>query len=140
MNHLFSVTYRPGPTQAPLSLVCQSMLVSGEMLLWIDGINLEQPVLAPLSAVKQIRHLGTFRDFAQARLPLAHAVLQESQGEHSPALIARAIQYLEADAGLSAHDALELAYEQALDLVDADNNAGRMFTQARDLLAAGAAA
>lgn len=138
MNHLFSVTYRPSPTQPPVSLVCQSFVVNGELLLWIDGVNLEQPVLAPLSAVKQIRHLGTFREFAQARLELTRAVLQESQGEHSPALIARAIRYMEADAGLSAHDAIELAYEQALDLIDADNTSALLFTQAAEQLAAAA--
>lgn len=136
MNRLFSVTYRPGPAHAPVSLVCQAFTVEGELLLWIDGINLEQPVLVPLSAVKRIRHLGTFREFAQIRLDAARAVLQESQGEHSPSLLARAMLYMEADSHLTALDALELASDQALDLVDADNMSALMWARTGEQLAA----
>lgn len=136
MNHLFSVEYRPGPAQAPLTLVCQSLIINNEMLLWVDAINLEQPVLVPLASVKGIRHLGTFREFAQTRLDTARAVLQESQGEHSPALLARAMLYMEADATMGPNTALELAYDQALDLIDADNTAALQFSEAEGELAA----
>ncbi|MEJ8837694.1 hypothetical protein [Ramlibacter sp. AN1133] len=139
MNSLFSVTYRPGPAHPAVSLVCQAIDVDGEMLLWIDGINLEHPMLVPVSACKRLTLLGTFREFAQTRLQATRAVLQESQGEHSPTLLARAILYMEADPQLTAHEALELAYDQALDLIDADNTSAMTWSRVSEEQAALAA-
>jgi hypothetical protein len=132
MNQLFSITYRPAAHREPLQLVCQAHSVGEEVLLWIDGINLEDPVLAPISAVRNIQALGTFREFAQQRLETARAVLQESQGEHSPGVLARAMLCMEADPRMSAHDALELVYDQALDVIDADNTSALAFRRAQD--------
>lgn len=136
MSQLFSATLRPGPKHPPVNLVCQSLEQDGELHLWVDGMNLEDPVLLPISAAKQIRLLGTFREFAAARLDLARAVLQESQGEHSPTLLARAMLLMQDDPRISANDALEHVQDQALDLIDADNCGALMFTDAQQELTA----
>ena len=131
MNQLFSIAYRPAAHREPLQLVCQTYAIGEEILLWVDGINLEDPVLVPISGVHNIQPLGTFREFAEQQLSAARAVLQESQGKHSPGVLARAMLCMVADPSMSAHDALELVYDQALDIVDADNTSAFDFGRSR---------
>lgn len=131
MIQLFNVQYRPGMSAPPVSLLCQAVDVGNEkMLLWLDGINVEDPVMAPISAVRSISYVGTFKEFAAQRLAIARQVFDESQGEHAPSILARAMQYMGSDATLSAHNALELACDQALDIIDADINSALLFGEA----------
>jgi hypothetical protein len=129
MIDLFSVQYRPGLSQPPMSLLCQSVSVEGEqMMLWLDGINVDDPVMAPLSSMRSISYVGTFRDYAAANLEVARKVFDESSGEHAPSILARAIQYMVADPTLTANSAIELACDRALDIIEADQNSARLFT------------
>lgn len=118
---LFSVLYRPGLIEPPLMLLCQAVDVAGEKFLWIDGINPEDPVVISISAVKHIEWAGTFKEFTANRMDLAERVTGESLGSHSPTIMARAILYMSRDVALTAEEALSLAEDQALDIVDADN-------------------
>jgi hypothetical protein len=129
MIHMFNVQYRPALDAPPVSLLCQAVDVEGEkMMLWLDGINAEDPVMAPISAMRAISYVGTFRDFAAERLDVARRVFDESQGEHAPSILARAMLYMSGDPKMSAHSALELACDQALDIIEADINSARVFS------------
>lgn len=132
MNQLISVTYRPGPAHPPVQLICQTYQVGEEVMLWVDGINLEDPLLVPLSSVRGHKLLGTFREFAGERLEVARDVLHESQGEHSPAILARAMQAMQLDSSLSAREALDEMENQALDLIDADTISAQAFAACLD--------
>lgn len=124
---LFSVLYRPGLIEPPLTLLCQAVDVAGEKFLWLDGINPEDPVMISISAVKHIEWAGTFKEFMSARMDLAERVVSESLGAHSPTIMARAMLYMSRDTALTASDALSLAEDQALDIVDADNGCSDAF-------------
>lgn len=117
---LFNVTYRPGLGEPPMVLLCQALDMAGEKFLWVDGINSEDPCLVSISAVRDIQWVGSFKEFVAARPDLAKDVLQESDGAHSPTIIVRSMLYMSRDSSLTAADALELAVDQALDIVDAD--------------------
>lgn len=125
---LFSVSYRPHAGHPEVQLVCQSVDHDGDRLLWIDGINAEQPVVAPLASVRGIEFVGTFRDFMGRHIAQASRLLDESGGEHSPTILARATLYMARDPRMSASEALELAVEQGVDLVDADNQSALAFS------------
>lgn len=118
---LFNVVYRPGLADPPLTLLCQAVDVGGEKFLWVDGINPEHPIMVSISAVKHIEWAGTFKEFMTARLDLAERVVNESLGSHSPTIMARAMLYMSRDTALTTADALSMAEDQALDIVDADN-------------------
>jgi hypothetical protein len=127
---LFNVQYSPGLNKPPVNLLCQSIDVDGEKLLWLDGINLEDPVLAPLSAMRHYSWMGSFKEFAAQRLDEARMVFEVSQGEHTPSILARAMLYLSADPKLNAAEAIELATDQALDILDADSYCASLFSLA----------
>jgi hypothetical protein len=133
---LFNVEYRPGVGKPELRLLCQSVEIGGEKLLWIDGVNAEDPVMVPLACVKGIEWAGSFKEFMIARLGLAQQVLEESQGEHSPTIMARAMLYMSRDLSMTARAAIDQAVEQGVDLIDADNLSGLAFSQVRGQLLA----
>lgn len=118
---LFSVVYRPGIIEPPLTLLCQAVDVAGEKFLWIDGINTEDPVMVSIAEVKHIEWAGTFKEFMSARADLADRVVHESMGAHSAMLLSRAILYMSRDTALTAADALSMVEDQALDILDADD-------------------
>lgn len=122
MVPLFQIPYKAGLRTPPVNLICQSVFVDGELLLWIDGINAVDPIMIPLSAVSSSRMLMSFEEYIQAHKDVAREVLLAGRGELSPAMAARAIAAMKLDPNLKAADALELVSEQALDLIDADNN------------------
>jgi hypothetical protein len=118
---LFGVTYRPALKEPPITLLCQAVNVGGEKFIWLDGIHPDDPVMVSITSVKNIEWAGTFKEFMSTRLDLAERVVGESLGAHSPTLMARAMLYMSRDMALTAADALSLAEDQALDIVDADN-------------------
>jgi len=126
---LFNVRYRPHAGEPEIQLLCQSVGAEDDRLLWVDGINAEQPVLVPLANVKGIEPAGTFREFMAQRLKHAALLFEESQGEHSPTILARAAQIMSLDPRLSAPEALDQAVEQAVDIVDADNMSALAFSR-----------
>lgn len=120
---LFSVVYRPSLSDPPIALLCQAVDIEGEKFLWIDGINSEDPVMVSISAVRDVKWAGSFREFVLARPDIAQAVLAETDGSHSPTALARAMLYMSRDAKLTATEAMELVEEQALDILDSDDAA-----------------
>lgn len=125
---LFNVVYRPGLTEPPLSLLCQSLDIDDEKFLWIDGINPEDPVLVSISAVRETQWAGSFKEFIAARPDLTEQILaQDAAAAHSPTLLARSILYMSRDPSLTAADALEMAEEQALDIIEADLSNAQAF-------------
>ncbi|CAM9721668.1 unnamed protein product, partial [Phaeothamnion confervicola] len=105
-----------------LTLLCQALNIDDEKFLWVDGINPEDPVVVSISSVREMQWAGSFKEFVSARPDLADQILSlESAAAHSPTLLARSILYMSRDASLTAADALEMAEEQALDIIEADS-------------------
>lgn len=112
----------------PVDLICQSIDLDGEKLLWVDGVTMDTPLLLPLAAVAEcIQYRGTFREFLMSNMMIAGQVLGASNGQHSPTVVARAVQLMAREKSLSAQDALHLVMEEALDLLDADNGDAEIF-------------
>lgn len=124
---LFLVNYRPSLARPPVEVLCQSLDIGREKFVWVDGLMIHTPILAPIASLTRIVPLGPFREFMAARLDLAKQVLDESQGQHSPGMLARAVLYMEREKGLCAEAALDLAVDEALDIIDADASDSRVF-------------
>ena len=125
---LFAVQVRVCVSRPAVVLLCQAMDLSGEKVLWIDGMNMETPVLLPIASVKGgIEYRGTFRDFLALHLDQAVQVLQAARGGHSPTVLARAVHYMLHDRNLGAHEALTMVVEQARDILDADTGDADVF-------------
>lgn len=124
---LFNVLYRPGIGQAPIALLCQAVDIAGEKYLWVDGVNADDPVLVSISACSGISWAGSFEEFMSERRDLAAQVLAESQGLHSPTILARSILYMSRDEKLTAVEALELSEGQGLDVIDSDEVCAHAF-------------
>jgi len=118
---LFSVIYRPSLGGAPIALLCQAVDIEGEKFLWIDGINSEDPVLVSISAVRDVKWAGSFKEFIAARPDIAQLVIAESDGSHSPTALARAMLYMSRDPRLTVQEAMETVEEQAMDILEADD-------------------
>jgi hypothetical protein len=127
MIPLFQIAVKPGLREPPVQLICQSLNVGGEMLLWVDGVNAQDPVVIPLSAVDSSKLLTDFESFMSAHKAIARRVLLAGAGEISPTIAARAVAAMVADPNLEATDALELVNGQALDLLDADAQSAAYF-------------
>lgn len=125
---LFSVHIRLSIVRPPVDLICQSLDLEGEKVLWVDGLTMDTPVLLPLASVAEcIEYRGTFRNFLMDNMAAAGAVLSESAGQHSPTIIARAIDCMSRDPNLPAFEALRLVEEEALDILDADQGDAEVF-------------
>lgn len=118
--HLFSAHFRPSISRPAVDILCQAVDIADEKLLWVDGLMVNHPILVPVSAVGTVSYRGTFRDFMSSNLSCARAVIDASQGQHSPTILARAVSYMTRDPGISAEEAIDLVTEEALDLIDVD--------------------
>lgn len=132
---LFSAHFRPSIARPPVDLICQSIDIKGEKLLWVDGYMIDHPILVPISAVGAVAYKGTFSAFMREHLSAAQQVLVASQGQHSPTLLARAVSYMTRDPLLSAEEALDQVIEESLDLIDVDNSDRGAFVVASQGLA-----
>lgn len=125
---LFSVHIRISVSRPPVDLLCQTLDVNKEKVLWVDGMTMEVPMLLPIASVVEcIEYRGTFRDFLTLHMREATEVLQASGGQHSPTLIARAVQLMSRDRNLSGYEALNLVVDEALDMLDADRGDAEIF-------------
>lgn len=125
---LFSVRIRVSVSRPPVNLICQALDLSGEKVLWVDGMTMETPILLPIASVNGcIEYRGDFRNFLSLHMGEAGMVLAAGAGEHSPTIIARAVQCMTHDRKLSAIEALNLVVEEALDILDADAGDAEVF-------------
>lgn len=127
MIPLFQIPFKAGLREPPVQLICQCVMVDGEMLLWIDGVNAQDPVVVPLSAIPASKLVADFESYMQAHKDVAKRVLLAGAGEISPTIAARAIAAMAADPSLDAEAALEMVNSQALDLIDADQQSQAYF-------------
>jgi len=127
MIPLFQIPFKAGLRQAPVQLICQGVNVENELLLWVDGVNAQDPVVIPLSAVPASRLLTDFESYMEAHRDVARRVLMVASGEISPTIAARAVQAMLMDPGLDAQAAVDMVNEQALDLIDADQQSQAYF-------------
>lgn len=125
---MFTIRYKPSAYSPAVRLLCQSVNLDGEKMLWVDGLDVADPMMLPISAAQDIEWAGSFREIMTARIDLAEQVIAEAQGEYSPTIMVRAVQFMAHDRTLTAEEALDLSAEQAADLIDSDNFSARAFT------------
>ncbi|HWS26852.1 MAG TPA: hypothetical protein VN259_09830 [Xanthomonadales bacterium] len=127
---LFNIHYRASVGMPPMRLLCQGVDVAGEKLLWVDGLDVANPVVIPLASVRSLEWAGSFRELMVSDLDLAERVISEAQGEYSPTIMARMFVYMSQDPDLHVEEALDLAIKQSAELIVADENAGASFRRA----------
>ena len=127
---LFHIQYRPSASTPPMRLLCQGVDVANEKLLWVDGLDVENPIVVPLSSVRALEWSGSFRELMTTNLDLAARVISEAQGEYSPTIMARMFVYMSQDPNLQPEDALDLAIMQSNDVIQADNRSRASFQRA----------
>ncbi len=113
-----------------MRLLCQGVDIDGEKLLWIDGLDVENPIMIPVSSVRALEWSGSFRELMVTDLDIAGRVISEAQGEYSPTIMARMFVYMSRDPDLHPEDALDLAIMQSNDLIDADKMSMTSFQRA----------
>lgn len=106
----FEITYHSVDGSPPIMLLCQSLRVDEERLLWIDGINELEPVVLPLAGVPAT-WAGTFSGWLSENPEIASQVVSISSGI-SPLIVVRSMAVMLADKSISADTALELCLEQ----------------------------
>lgn len=124
---IFNVLYRPGLSEPPVHLLCQAVDVGGEKLLWLDGVDPDRAVMVSITALREVKWAGSFDEFAAARSDLAAQVLEHGEGEYSPTILARAMLYMSQDSQLPCDEALEMAQEQGLGILRADEDSLKQF-------------
>ncbi len=127
---LFNIHYRASVGTPPMRLLCQGVDVAGEKLLWVDGLDVANPVVIPLASVRSLEWAGSFRELMATDLELAERVISEVQGEYSPTIMARMFVYMSHDPDMHVEDALDLAIKQGADLICADEKAHASFSRA----------
>ncbi len=127
---LFNISYRPSASMPTMRLLCQGVDVDGEKLLWVDGLDVENPVVIPLASVRALEWTGSFRELMSSDLELAERVISEVQGEYSPTIMARMFVYMSQDPHMHVEDALDHAIRQGNELIYADNRAMESFQRA----------
>ena len=128
---LFRVLYQPSLDMTPVPLLCQSFTADEEKLLWIDGINEEEPVLIPLSCTPGAKEwVGSFFEFMDRHHPQCSLVVEAAQGQYAPIILVRAVEIMVQDDRIGAELALEMAYNQGCHLLADDQRNAEFFRQA----------
>lgn len=119
-TELFFVRYRPAVNMPAMQLLCQLVdLPGGRRAAWIDGRNVNRPVLLPIKPDTSITSIGSFETLVAEQKLLAGLILDVAP-TLSITLIARAIKLMEADRKVSAEDAVDLVIAEAQYLSEAD--------------------
>lgn len=127
---LFNIHYRASASTPAMRLLCQGVDVAGEKLLWVDGLDVENPLVIPLASVRSLEWAGSFRELMSTDLDLAARVIEEAQGEYSPTIMARMFVYMSQDPAMHPEEALDLAIMQSGDLIQADSMSSASFCRA----------
>lgn len=115
----FEITYRGVSGSPAVVLLCQGVTVNEELMLWVDGINLEDPVVVPLAGIPA-QWRGSYADWCDKYPDLSGAILAASPQVPSPVLMVRCMSVMAADPGISAHDALDMCTLQAQEISKED--------------------
>lgn len=124
--HLCAGTYKPTCTDLPpVEVLCQTVVIDGASYVWIDGVDVTNPVLLPVQSLNDFRRLGTqsqyFADEKHAELGddfdrlIELCVAQRA----SATLMVRACEIMHAE-GLPADEALVTAHQWGLLLCELD--------------------
>jgi hypothetical protein len=115
----FEITYRNGADSFSSVIMAQCLMVEQEGMLWVDGIDFENPVVVPFGGIP-LTHCGTFDDWV-AKYPLEFAQVSESLAEErSPIFMSRCVALMVADSSLGAAQAVEMCLAQAQEIIKED--------------------
>lgn len=108
----------------PLSVLCQVVPVNGAAYAWVDGLSYDNPVLVPVALLRNVRSVGTLRDFlADPRnesLPEFDSFLEiVFEQRVSATVAARALEIMHAE-GSDASQSIAHAQQMGLLIVDID--------------------
>jgi hypothetical protein len=116
----FEITYRSGDDSFSSVIMVQCLMVEQEGMLWVDGIDFENPVVVPLGGLS-LAHCGTFDDWL-AKYPAEFAQVTEAlEQERSPVFMSRCVALMAADSSIGAAQAIEMCLAQAHEIIKEDN-------------------
>lgn len=116
-SNLYSVRFKPSVTRPVIEVLCQAIELGGQQLLWLDGLDLDNPLLLPMSAARSCESAGSFHQFILNHYFSARDVLDLAAGQHSVTLLARAIQRCDQTRSLTADEALNQVIQEARDIL-----------------------
>lgn len=91
-TNLYLARIRVNLCVPPRVYLVQEILIDGESMIWVDGVDIADPLLLPKKDVSDLESIGTFADFlsqnVDAYLGLVQAFPEDS---YSPSVMARAI-------------------------------------------------
>lgn len=108
---LIEADYVPGSTQsAPVRLIGQVVRQFGEDTLWLDGVEITDPILVPIKSLAAVAFVGTFDDFCYEHAEQIQALASECDLRNmSPTVVARAVMSLDDGEGPTPQEALDSA-------------------------------
>ncbi len=115
----FQITYRGVSGSPPVVLICQGVTVNDELMLWVDGVNLEDPVVVPLSGVPA-QSSGSYAEWCEKYPDALSAIVATSPAIPSPVLTVRCMSVMAADPGISAQEALDMCTLQGQEISKED--------------------
>ena len=75
-----------------IRLVVQVINLAGEEMMWVDGIDIADPVMVPLSNLSDVREIGSLSSFMENHQDaIVSLALLEDFSRVSPTLLARAV-------------------------------------------------
>lgn len=116
-SSLYLTRFRPSITRPVLEVLCQAIEVDGLQMLWLDGLDINNPLLLPMSAARSCEPAGSFHQYILDHYFVARDVIDLGAGQHSVTLLARAIQRCDQTRSLSADQALEMVIQEAKDIL-----------------------
>lgn len=124
--HLCSGIYMPTCADLPpVEVLCQTVVINGASYVWIDGVDVTNPVLLPVQALHGFRKLGTQSQYFSDE---KHATLGEDfdrlielcvAQQASATLMVRACEIMHVE-GLTAEESLVTARQWGLLLCELD--------------------
>jgi hypothetical protein len=70
--HLCSGLYKPCGADLPaVEIFSQTIVLNGVAYVWVDGINIDSPILLPVQALHQFKRRGTYQEYLEEERHLA---------------------------------------------------------------------
>lgn len=116
---LYRINYTSSNGGPKTALICQGLLVDGETLLWVDGVDHDRPIVVPLAGIPAT-WCGSYSEWLDKNPEFASQIFDIAPGDCSPTLIARCMSLMTVDPSLDADAAFCLCLEQGKDFIKED--------------------
>jgi hypothetical protein len=124
--HLCSGLFKPSGADIPVvEVFSQTIVLNGVAYVWIDGLNVDAPILLPAQSLHEFRRRGTFQQYLEDE---RHLTLEEEFDRlmelcavrpESATIVIRACEIMHAE-GLPADEAIVTAHQWGILLSQID--------------------